>query len=50
MKDFYVATSKFWLTEGDPDFAAGAGGIFYARNTVAGIPENYFRDDLYTKS
>jgi len=49
MKDFYVATSKFWLEEGDPDFAAGAGGIFFARNTIAGIPENFFRDDLYRK-
>ena len=50
MKDFYVATSKFWLAEGDPDFAAGAGGIFCARSTIAGIPEYFFRDDQFRKA
>ena len=44
MRDLYVATSKFWLPEGDPDFAAGAGGIFLTRNAVAGLPEHFYHD------
>lgn len=44
MKDFYVATSNFWLPDGDADFAAGAGGIFMARSEVAGRPEYFFKD------
>jgi sugar lactone lactonase YvrE len=44
MKDFYVATSKFWLPEKDVDLAAGAGGIFKARASVAGRPEHFFKD------
>lgn len=43
MKDFYVATSKFWLPDGDPDYAAGAGGIFKARVEVAGSPEHFYK-------
>lgn len=42
MKDFYVATSKFWLPEGDPDFDAGAGGLFKAKSDLAGTPEHFY--------
>lgn len=44
MKDFYVATSNFWLPEGDEDIAAGAGGLFMARSEVAGRPEYLYKD------
>jgi sugar lactone lactonase YvrE len=44
MKDFYVATSKFWLPEKDADFTAGAGGIFKTRCSVAGRPEHFYKD------
>jgi sugar lactone lactonase YvrE len=43
MKDFYVATSNFWLPEGDPDFQAGAGGLFVTRNEIAGTPERFYQ-------
>ncbi len=43
MKDFYVATSRFWLADGDPDFDAGAGGIFMARSEIAGTPERFYK-------
>jgi sugar lactone lactonase YvrE len=42
MKDFYVATSKFWLPENDPDFKAGAGGIFMAKAEIPGTPERFY--------
>lgn len=44
MQDFYVATSLFWLPEGDPDFTAGAGGIFKAQSSIPGRPEFFFKD------
>jgi len=44
MQDFYVATSLFWLPEGDPDFSAGAGGIFMAQSKIPGCPEKFFKD------
>jgi sugar lactone lactonase YvrE len=44
MRDLYVATSKFWLPEGDPDFGAGAGGIYLTRSDVAGRPEHFYQD------
>ncbi len=44
MRDLYVATSKFWLPEGDPDFATGAGGIFMTRAAVPGLPERFYKD------
>lgn len=44
LKDLYVATSRFWLPEGDPDFALGAGGIFRMRAEVAGLPEHFYKD------
>jgi sugar lactone lactonase YvrE len=43
MRDFYVATSNFWLAENDPDHAAGAGSIFKARSEVAGLPEHFYQ-------
>jgi sugar lactone lactonase YvrE len=43
MKDFYVATSKFWLPENDPDFEVGAGGLFVARSEISGTPERFYR-------
>ncbi len=43
MKDFYVCTANFWIPEGDPDLAAGAGGIFAARSEVAGTPERFYK-------
>ena len=43
-KDFYVATSNFWLQDTDPDFEAGAGGLFVARNAIAGSPERFYKD------
>lgn len=42
-KDFYVTTSKFWLPDGDPDYAAGAGGIFMARSEIAGNLDYYYK-------
>lgn len=42
--DLYVATSKFWLPDGDPDFETGAGGIFVGRNEVPGLPERIYPD------
>ncbi len=42
MKDFYVSTSNFWLTDGDPDFETGAGGLFVARSEIAGTPERFY--------
>jgi sugar lactone lactonase YvrE len=44
LKDLYVATSRFWLPEDDPDFALGAGGIFHLRAEVAGLPEHFYKD------
>jgi len=44
LKDFYVTTALFWLPDRDEDFAAGAGGIFKARNRVAGVPEIFYKD------
>ena len=44
MQDFYVATSLFWLPEGDADFAAGAGGIFKAHSDTPGCPEHFYKD------
>jgi sugar lactone lactonase YvrE len=44
MKDFYVATSNFWLPERDPDFDAGAGGIFMAKSDIPGLPEHFYKD------
>ena len=43
MRDLYVATSKFWLPEGDQDFESGAGGIFMARNDVPGRQEYFYK-------
>ncbi len=43
MKDLYVATSKFWLPDGDPDYAAGAGSVFKARTTVAGNRDYFYK-------
>lgn len=43
-KDFYVATSRFWLPDGDPDFEAGAGGLFVARSEIPGLPEHFYHD------
>ena len=43
LRDFYVATSKFWLPEGDPDFSAGAGGIFRTRTDVPGFRSTSIR-------
>lgn len=42
MKDFYVATSNFWLQDGDPDIDAGAGGLFMAISEIAGTPERFY--------
>ena len=42
MRDFYVATSNFWLPDGDPDIDAGAGGLFMGRSEVAGTPERFY--------
>jgi sugar lactone lactonase YvrE len=44
LRDFYVATSKFWLPEGDSDFDNGAGGIFKTRCDVPGLPEHFYKD------
>jgi sugar lactone lactonase YvrE len=44
MKDFYVTTSNFWLPEADPDFEAGAGGIFMAKSEIPGLPEHFYKD------
>jgi sugar lactone lactonase YvrE len=44
MCDLYVATSKFWLPEGDQDFETGAGGIFLTRSETAGLPEHFYPD------
>jgi sugar lactone lactonase YvrE len=44
MRDLYVATSRFWLPEGDSDFEAGAGGIFKTRSDIPGLPERIYRD------
>lgn len=44
MKDFYVTTALFWLHDGDEDFEVGAGGIFKARNKVAGLTEIFYKD------
>ncbi len=44
MRDLYVATSKFWLPEGDADFERGAGGIFVGRADVPGLPERIYKD------
>jgi sugar lactone lactonase YvrE len=44
MKDLYVATSKFGLPTGDPDFDAGAGGIFRTRLEVQGMKEYFYPD------
>jgi len=44
MQDFYVATSSYWLPEGDPDLAAGAGGIFRAHSEIPGVPEHFYKD------
>jgi sugar lactone lactonase YvrE len=43
MNDFYVATSKFWLPDGDDDYAAGAGGIFRSQMGIPGIPEHFYK-------
>lgn len=43
MKDLYIATSKFWLPDGDPDYDAGAGGIFKARTEIAGNPDYFYK-------
>jgi sugar lactone lactonase YvrE len=43
MKDFYVATSKFWLPDDDEDFTAGAGGIFRTRMDVAGLGQYFYK-------
>jgi sugar lactone lactonase YvrE len=43
LKDFYVTTSNFWLPDGDPDFKAGAGGIFKSQNEIPGKPENFYK-------
>ena len=43
MKDLFVATSKFWLPDSDPDIAAGAGGLFKARVKVAGNPDYFYK-------
>jgi sugar lactone lactonase YvrE len=43
MKDYYVATSKFWLPDGDPDFDVGAGGIFKARVDIAGNADYFYK-------
>jgi sugar lactone lactonase YvrE len=50
LRDFYVATSKFWLPEGDPDFEAGAGGIFKTRVDVPGLPEHFYKDQSLRKT
>jgi sugar lactone lactonase YvrE len=47
--DLYVATSKFWLAEGDPDFLAGAGGIFRTRCETPGLPERIYKDQTLRK-
>jgi sugar lactone lactonase YvrE len=44
MKDFYVTTSNFWLPDADPDFEAGAGGIFLAKSEISGLPEHFYKD------
>jgi sugar lactone lactonase YvrE len=44
MKDFYVATSRFWLPDGDSDLEAGAGGLFVARSEIPGRPEHFYHD------
>ncbi len=46
MKDLYVATSKFWLPDDDPDFEAGAGGLFVARSEIPGLPERFYHDHV----
>jgi len=43
LKDFYVATSNFWIPENDPDLEVGAGGLFVARNDISGTPERYYK-------
>lgn len=50
LRDLYVATSKFWLPDGDPDFEAGAGGIFRTRNDVPGQPERIYPDQTLGKA
>ena len=42
-KDFYVATSKFWLPDDSPDYAAGAGGLFKARSEIAGNLDYFYK-------
>ena len=44
LRDLYVATSRFWLADGDPDFATGAGGIFRCRADAPGLPERIYKD------
>ncbi len=44
MQDLYVATSRFWLPDGDPDFNAGAGGLYVARSEIPGLPAHFFHD------
>jgi sugar lactone lactonase YvrE len=44
LRDLFVATSRFWLPDGDPDFEAGAGGIFRTRSDTPGLPERIYRD------
>jgi sugar lactone lactonase YvrE len=44
MKDFYVATSLFWIPEGDGDLQAGAGGLFKARSPIPGRREFFYKD------
>ena len=50
MRDLYVATSKFWLPEGDQDFETGAGGIFKGRSDVPGLPEHIYKDQRAGKA
>lgn len=42
-KDLYVATSKFWLPDDSPDYAAGAGGLFKTRVEIAGNLDYFYK-------
>jgi sugar lactone lactonase YvrE len=44
MQDLYVTTSSFWLSEGDLDFAAGAGGMYKTNVLIPGCSEHFYKD------
>lgn len=44
MRDFYVATASYWLSENDKDLETGAGGIFKTRSQTVGKAEILYKD------